>query len=88
MERMLAVAMRCPNVYLVPDCYVYIDACPLRIRILRRRTPSSGTRTIFGSTYPEQPEADHRRLEEAPWTRKPLSFPSTATACLLGIEWE
>ena len=27
-ERMLAVAMRCPNVYLVPDCYVYIDCMP------------------------------------------------------------
>ena len=30
-ERMLAVAMRCPNVYLVPDCYVYIDCIAGRL---------------------------------------------------------
>ena len=27
-QSMLAVAMRCPNVYLMPDCYLYIPGWP------------------------------------------------------------
>ncbi len=66
-ERMLAVAMRCPNVYLVPDCYVYIDCMPFADTYIEAANSSSKYRTIFGQHLSRtQPEADHRRLEEAP----------------------
>ena len=53
-ERMLAVAMRCPNVYLVPDCYVYIDCMPFADTYIEAANSFLKYRTIFGSTYPER----------------------------------
>ncbi|MFQ9867927.1 MAG: hypothetical protein ACLRWP_13780 [Bilophila wadsworthia] len=45
---MLAVAMRCPNVYLMPDCYLYIPGWPYARdyvkaanSYLKYRTPAS-----------------------------------------------
>ena len=53
-QSMLAVAMRCPNVYLVPDCYVYIDCMPFADTYIEAANSFLKYRTIFGSTYPER----------------------------------
>ena len=45
---------RCPNVYLVPDCYVYIDCMPFADTYIEAANSFLKYRTIFGSTYPER----------------------------------
>lgn len=51
-ERMLAVAMRCPNVYLVPDCYLYIEHMPGADQFVQAANSFLKYRTLFASTYP------------------------------------
>ena len=51
-ERMLAVAMRCPNVYLMPDCYLYIPGWPYARDYVKAANSYLKYRTLYASAYP------------------------------------
>ena len=48
----LAMAIRCPNVYLMPDCYVYIPGFPMSEEYVNAANGYLKYRTIYCSTYP------------------------------------
>lgn len=48
----LAMAIRCPNVYLMPDCYVYVDGFPLSEEYINAANGFLKYRTLFASSYP------------------------------------
>ena len=87
-ERMLAVAMRCPNVYLVPDCYVYIDCMPFADTYIEAANSFLKYRTIFGSTYPERSlKQTIEGWKKRPWDPEALELSLYGNAArLLGIE--
>ena len=87
-ERMLAVAMRCPNVYLVPDCYVYIDCMPFADTYIEAANSFLKYRTIFGSTYPERSlKQTIEGWKKLPWDPEALELSLSGNAArLLGIE--
>ena len=51
-ERMLAVAMRCPNVDLMPDCYLYIPGWPYARDYVKAANSYLKYRTLYASAYP------------------------------------
>ena len=87
-QSMLAVAMRCPNVYLVPDCYVYIDCMPFADTYIEAANSFLKYRTIFGSTYPERSlKQTIEGWKKRPWDPEALELSLYGNAArLLGIE--
>lgn len=87
-ERMLGVAMRCPNVYLVPDCYVYIDCMPFADTYIEAANSFLKYRTIFGSTYPERSlKQTIEGWKKRPWDPEALELSLYGNAArLLGID--
>ena len=51
-QSMLAVAMRCPNVYLMPDCYLYIPGWPYARDYVKAANSYLKYRTLYASAYP------------------------------------
>ena len=50
--QMLGVAMTCPNIYLVPDVYLYTDNMPMSDLYVTAANGYLKYRTLFASTYP------------------------------------
>ena len=48
----LAVAIRCPNVYLMPDCYIYIDGFALSDEYIKAANTYLKYRILYASSYP------------------------------------
>ena len=48
----LAMAIRCPNVYLMPDCYVYIHGFPMSEEYVNAANGWLKHRILYCSTYP------------------------------------
>lgn len=48
----LAMAIRCPNVYLMPDCYVYIPGFPMSEEYVNAANGYLKYRMLYCSTYP------------------------------------
>ena len=51
-EKMLGVAMTCPNIYLIPDVYFYTDNMPFADGYVTAANGYMKYRTLFASTYP------------------------------------
>ena len=51
-ESMIGVAVTCPNVYLVPDCYLYIPGIPMAGNMLDAANLQLKHKVLFGSSYP------------------------------------
>ena len=51
-QSMLAVAMRCPNVYLMPDCYLYNPGWPYARDYVKAANSYLKYRTLYASAYP------------------------------------
>ncbi len=50
--QILGVAMTCPNIYLVPDVYLYTDNMPMSDLYVTAANGYLKYRTLFASTYP------------------------------------
>lgn len=48
----LAMAIRCPNVYLMPDCYLYIPGWPYARDYVKAANTFLKYRTLYASAYP------------------------------------
>lgn len=48
----IAMAIRCPNVYLMPDCYVYMHGFPLSEEYVNAANSFLKYRTLYASSYP------------------------------------
>lgn len=51
-HKALAMAIRCPNVYLMPDCYVYIHNFPLAEEYVIAANTYLKYRILYASSYP------------------------------------
>ena len=51
-HKALAMAIVCPNVYLMPDCYVYIPGFPLSEEYVNAANTYLKYRILYASTYP------------------------------------
>lgn len=51
-HKALAMAIVCPNVYLMPDCYVYIPGFPLSEEYINAANTYLKYRILYASTYP------------------------------------
>ena len=58
-HKALALAIRCPNVYLMPDCYLYIHNFPLSEEYVIAANTYLKYRILYASSYPV------RSLEQA-----------------------
>ena len=58
-HKALALAIRCPNVYLMPDCYLYINHFPLSEEYIVAANTYLKYRILYASSYPV------RSLEQA-----------------------
>lgn len=51
-HKALSMAIRCPNVYLMPDCYVYIHNFPLSEEYITAANTYLKYRILYASSYP------------------------------------
>lgn len=51
-NKALALAIRCPNIYLMPDCYMYIPGFPLSEEYVNAANTYLKYRILYASSYP------------------------------------
>ena len=76
----LAVAIRCPNVYLMPDCYIYIDGFALSDEYIKAANTYLKYRILYASSYPVRSLSQCLRgWKRAASPTKPFRIRSTTT---------